>query len=119
MKKILNKIFFLSPTFYILFIYGQVQKSFILSNQAVNVTQLCPLQAKILELIAIPFSRGFFQPKDRTFFQPKSPALLTDSLPAELPGKPHSLKVKLAQSCLTLCTPWTVVHGILQARILE
>ena len=28
-------------------------------------------------------------------------------------------EVKVAQSCLTLCTPWTVVHGILQARILE
>ena len=24
-----------------------------------------------------------------------------------------------AQSCLTLCDPWTSVHGILQARILE
>ena len=27
--------------------------------------------------------------------EPRSPALLADSLPAELPGKPHSLKVKL------------------------
>ena len=31
-----------------------------------------------------------------------------------------SLKVKIAQSCLTLCDPMdSTVHGILQARILE
>ena len=30
----------------------------------------------------------------------------------------EKVKVKLAHSCPTLC-PWTVVHGILQARILE
>ena len=35
------------------------------------------------------------------------------------------VKVLVAQSCLTLCNPWTVappgssVHGILQVRILE
>ena len=28
-------------------------------------------------------------------------------------------EVKVIQSRLALCTPWTVVHGILQARILE
>ena len=28
-------------------------------------------------------------------------------------------KVKVAHSCLTLCHLWTIVHGILQARILE
>ena len=37
------------------------------------------LQAKILEWVAIPFSRGSFQPR--------SPALRVDSLPAEPPGK--------------------------------
>ena len=31
----------------------------------------------------------------------------------------QKVKVKVAQSCLTLATPWTVAHGILQARILE
>ena len=31
-----------------------------------------------------------------------------------------SMKVKVAQSCLTLCNPMDfTVHGILQARILE
>ena len=29
------------------------------------------------------------------------------------------MKVKVAQSCLTLCDPMDLVHGILQARILE
>ena len=29
------------------------------------------------------------------------------------------VKVKVAQSCLTLCDPMDLVHGILQARILE
>ena len=33
---------------------------------------------------------------------------------------PRKLKVKVARSCLTLCTPMDyTVHGILQARILE
>ena len=32
----------------------------------------------------------------------------------------QNLKVKVAQSCLTLCNPMDyIVHGILQARILE
>ena len=64
------------------------------------VTQLCPtlcdpmdyrrpgssvhgiLQAGILEWVAIPFTRGVFNPG----IEPGSPALQTDSLPAELPG---------------------------------
>ena len=62
-----------------------------------KVTQLCPtlcnlmdytllgiLQARILEWVAIPFSRGSSQPRD----QPRSPALQGDSLAAEPPGKP-------------------------------
>ena len=37
-----------------------------------------------------------------------------------LPTKVHLVKVKVAQSCLTLCNPMDyTVHGILQARILE
>ena len=47
-----------------------------------------------------------------------SPALQEDSLPAELPGKPK--KVKVAQLCPILCESMDyIVHGILQARILE
>ena len=60
----------------------------------VEVSQLCltlcdpmdyavheMLQARILEWVAIPFSRGSSQPRD-------PPALQVDSLPAELTGKP-------------------------------
>ena len=59
----------------------------------VKVAQSCPtlcdpmdyivhgiLQARILEWVAFPFSRGSSQPR--------SPALQADSLPAEPPGKP-------------------------------
>ena len=38
------------------------------------------LQARILEWVAFPFSRGSFQPR--------SPALQADSLPTEPPGSP-------------------------------
>ena len=41
-------------------------------------------QARILEWVAISFSRGSSQPRDRT----RSPALQADSLPTELQGKP-------------------------------
>ena len=42
------------------------------------------LQARILEWVAFPFSRGSSQPRD----EPRSSALQADSLPAELSGKP-------------------------------
>ena len=42
------------------------------------------LQARILEWVAFPFSRGSSQPRDRT----RSPAWQADSSPAEPPGKP-------------------------------
>ena len=42
------------------------------------------LQARILEWVAIPFSRGF----SRHRIKPRSPALQVDSLPSEPPGKP-------------------------------
>ena len=64
----------------------------------VKVAQLCPavcnpmgstvhgiLQARILEWVAFPFSRGSPQPRNRM----GSLALQADSLPTELSGKPH------------------------------
>ena len=42
------------------------------------------LQARRLEWVAYPFSRGSPHPE----IEPVSPALQADSLPAELPGKP-------------------------------
>ena len=45
------------------------------------------LQARILEWVVVPFSRGSSQPRDQT----QSPALQTDSLPTEPPGKSGSV----------------------------
>ena len=45
------------------------------------------LQARMLEWVAVPFSRGSSQPG----IEPRSPALQVDSLPAEPPGKPNLL----------------------------
>ena len=42
------------------------------------------LQARILEWVAIPFSRDLPDPG----MEPLSPTLQADSLPSELPGKP-------------------------------
>ena len=68
-----------------------------------RVAQLCPslfdsmdysppgssvhgmLQARILEWVATSFSRGSSHPR----IKPRSPGWQADSLPAELPGKPH------------------------------
>ena len=47
------------------------------------------LQARILDWVAVPFSRGSSQPRDRT--QP--PALQVDSFPAEPQGKPKNTGV--------------------------
>ena len=65
----------------------------------VKVAQLCPthchpmdstvhgiLQARILEWVAFLFSEDLPNPG----IEPRSPALQVDSLPAELPGKPHN-----------------------------
>ena len=75
------------------------------------------LQARILERVTFPFSRGSSQPRDRT---PHFLRLLhwqAGSLPLAPPGK---VKVKVTQSCQTLCHPMDyTAHGILQARILE
>ena len=78
-----------------------------LSYQGINysevqVAQSCPtlcdpmdcivngiLQARILEWVAFPFSRGSSQPR----IKPGSPALQEDSLPAEPQGKPKNTGV--------------------------
>ena len=54
--------------------------------------------------------------------KPWSPASQADSLQLSHQGSPHiqSVKVKVAQSCPTLCGPMDyTVRGILQARMLE
>ena len=51
--------------------------------------------------------------------EPKSPVLQAESLLTCYEGTPK-VKVKVAQSCLTLCHSMDyIVHGILQAKILE
>ena len=45
------------------------------------------LQARILEWVAIPFSRGSSQPRDRT----QVSRIAVDSLSAEPPGKPYGI----------------------------
>ena len=47
------------------------------------------LQVRILEWVAISFSRGFPNPG----IEPRSPTLQTDSLPAESQGKPKNTGV--------------------------
>ena len=115
------------------------------------VTQLCPtlcspvdysppgsfvpgiLQERILEWVAIPFSRGSSWPRDWTqlsymagrFFTILATLLLQLhilELFSELFMKKES---EVAQSCPTLCDPLdcsppgSSIHGIFQARILE
>ena len=47
------------------------------------------LQARILEWVVFPFSRGSFQPRDQT----QASCLQADSLPAEPQGKPKNTEV--------------------------
>ena len=78
------------------------------------------LQARILEWVAIPFSRGPSQPRDRTCIF----CIVGRFFTAE-----PSVRVLVTQSCLTLGDPmdcslpgssvYGIVPGILQARILE
>ena len=49
----------------------------------------CILKARILEWVAVPFSRGSSQPGT----EPRSPTLQENSLPAEPPGKPKNTGV--------------------------
>ena len=53
------------------------------------------LQARILEWVAIPFSRGSSQPRDRI---PGSPALQADTL---LPGPPGMCSVNVVKSMIS------------------
>ena len=85
------------------------------------------LQARILEWVAFPFSRGSSQPRDRTQVSRNAGGFFTSWVTREAPKPPPfcSVKVKVTQSCPALCDPMdcslpgSSVHGILQARILE
>ena len=93
------------------------------------------LQARILEWVAMPFSRGSSQPRDWIHCLLCLLHWQMHSLQLSHQGIPHSSFSSVqfssvqfssvAQSCLTLCDPMdyslprSSVHGILQARILE
>ena len=55
------------------------------------------LQARILEWVPFPFSRGSYQSRDRT----RSPPWQADSFPAEPPGKPFLLIVTISSLVLS------------------
>ena len=70
--------------------------------------------------LAFPFPGNLPNPR----MEPVSPALLTDSLPLSWPGSPAKTLCMyelwtLLSRVQFFATPWTVVHEILQARILE
>ena len=68
------------------------------------------LQARILEWVAVTFSRGSSNPG----IEPRSPTLQVDSLPAEPPGKPKNTGVGslslLQQIFLTQELNWGLLH---------
>ena len=77
------------------------------------------LQARILEWVAFPFSRGSSQSRVWTQVSCIAGGFLTSWATREAPTS-GKVEVKVAQSCLTLCNPVDyTVHRILQARILE
>ena len=62
------------------------------------------LLARILEWIAIPFSKGSFQPRDQTWIS------FTDSLPSELPGKPHYYTISMLWDVIKYITVKVQLH---------
>ena len=67
------------------------------------------LQARTLEWIAIPFSRGFSPPRDQT----RSPTLQADSFHLSHQGGPHQTKPSFNYYPPQLCG--TVIHMILSS----
>ena len=82
-------------------------------------------QARILEWIAIAFSRGSSWPRDPTQASCIGKWILYHCTTRKAPTWPAAAAAKLLQSCLTLCDPidgsppGSPVPGILQARTLE
>ena len=70
------------------------------------------LQARILEWVAFPFSRGSSQPMDQT----QSPALQVDSLPAEAPGKPKNTGVGSLSLLQQIFPTQELNQGLLHCR---
>ena len=67
------------------------------------------LQARILEWVAFPFSRGSSQPRDL----PRSPTLLVDYLPAEPQGIEKKLQSTFQSQSCTQKTSWSLFGCLL------
>ena len=61
----------------------------LIESESRSVVSNTATQARILEWVAFPFSRGLPNPG----IEPRSPALQADSLPAEPQGKPQNTGV--------------------------
>ena len=83
------------------------------------------LQARILEWVVMPSSRGSSQPRDWTQVSGIAGKFFAVWVTREAQWQMKWSGLKVAQSCLTLCDymdcslPGSSVHRILQARILE
>ena len=107
-----------------------IQSCLILRNP-MDYTVYRILQARILEWVAFPFSRGSSQPRDRAQASHIAGGFFTSWATREAQNRNmivifkldicvYEVKVKVAQSHLTLCDSMGyTVHGILQARILD
>ena len=82
-------------------------------------------QARILEWVAILFSRGSSPPRDQTWVSCIAGRFFAIWATREAPGYSVKVKVSVTQPRPALCDPMdcsppgSSVHGILQARILE
>ena len=67
------------------------------------------LQARILEWVDVPFSRGSSQPRG---IEPRSPALQADFLQSEPPGKPEHQK----NGCFQIVVPEKTLESPLDRK---
>ena len=82
----------------------------LIESESRSVVSNTATQARILEWVAFPFSRGLPNPG----IEPRSPALQVDSLPAEPQGKPKNTgggSLSLLQGIfLTQELNWGILH---------
>ena len=90
---VLILLFLSSSSFFLLKVKVKVAQSCLTLCDPMDSTVHGILQARTLEWVAFPFSRGSSQPRDlpNPGIELRSPALQADFLPAEPPGKPFFL----------------------------
>ena len=106
--------FFLCDLSHILSVFSYGVSFLINTIQEIYLSNLLQIFSSA-QLLDILFSKGSSQPRDRT---PHCRQILND---LSYQGSPQLLgKVKVTMWCPTLCDPMDyMVHGLLQARILE